>query len=50
MSKEFDAIIIGSGINALVAGAMLAKKNWSVLMCESSDHLEWRNLHEHRHI
>ena len=39
MSKEFDAIIIGSGINALVAGAMLAKKNWSVLMCESSDHL-----------
>lgn len=39
MSKEFDAIIIGSGINALVAGALLAKKKWSVLVCERSTHV-----------
>jgi phytoene dehydrogenase-like protein len=39
MSKEYDAIIIGSGINALVAGAMLAKKNWSVLICERAHHI-----------
>ncbi len=39
MSKEYDAIIIGSGINALVAGALLAKKNWSVLICERAGHI-----------
>ena len=32
--KRFDAVIVGSGINALVAGAMLAKEGWSVALCE----------------
>jgi len=31
---EFDAIVIGSGINALVASAMFARKGWRVLICE----------------
>lgn len=35
----FDAVIIGSGINALVAGAMLAKSGWKVCVCERSDRL-----------
>jgi phytoene dehydrogenase-like protein len=33
-SKKFDAIIIGSGINSLVAGAVLSKSGWQVLVCE----------------
>ena len=37
MSRTFDAVIVGSGMNALVAGAMLAKDGWSVAVCERSD-------------
>lgn len=33
----FDAVIIGSGINALVAGARLAGGGWRVAVCERSD-------------
>lgn len=33
-NKIFDAIIVGTGINSLVAGAVLAKSGWSVLLCE----------------
>ncbi|MFK7836900.1 MAG: phytoene desaturase family protein [Sulfitobacter sp.] len=36
---QFDHVIIGSGINALVAGAMLSKKGDSVLMIEREDRL-----------
>jgi phytoene dehydrogenase-like protein len=32
--REFDAVIVGSGINALVAGALLAKEGWKVCLCE----------------
>lgn len=32
-----DAVIIGSGINALVAGALLAKRGWKVVLCERND-------------
>ena len=32
--KNYDAIIVGSGINALVAGAVLANSGWKVLLCE----------------
>jgi phytoene dehydrogenase-like protein len=31
-SEKFDAIIIGSGINSLVAGAVLGKAGWKVLI------------------
>lgn len=37
MNRTCDAVIVGSGINALVAGAMLAKDGWSVVVCERSD-------------
>lgn len=30
----FDAVIVGSGINALVAGAILARGGWHVALCE----------------
>jgi phytoene dehydrogenase-like protein len=33
-----DAVIIGTGINALVAGAMLARKGWTVTLCERNAH------------
>lgn len=36
---EFDHLIIGSGINALVAAAMLSRKGDSVLMVEREDHI-----------
>jgi len=35
--EKFDAVIIGSGINALVAGALLTKDGWSVAICERND-------------
>jgi phytoene dehydrogenase-like protein len=35
--EKFDAVIIGSGINALVAGALLAKDGWRVALCERND-------------
>ncbi len=34
-----DAVIIGSGINSLVSGAMLAQKGWRVLVLERNDHV-----------
>ncbi|MFC7340506.1 phytoene desaturase family protein [Saccharopolyspora griseoalba] len=34
MSGEFDAIVVGAGINGLVAAAELARAGWSVLICE----------------
>jgi carotene isomerase len=33
--QDFDAIVIGSGIGGLVAGSMLARYGWRVLVCES---------------
>ena len=35
--KSYDAVIIGSGINALVAGAVLSKGGWKVALCERND-------------
>lgn len=32
-----DAVIVGSGINSLVAGALLARDGWRVTICERSD-------------
>ena len=37
MTREFDAVIVGSGINALVCGAMLAKNGWRVAILERND-------------
>jgi phytoene dehydrogenase-like protein len=34
MTKEADAIVVGSGINGLVAAAELAKAGWSVILVE----------------
>jgi phytoene dehydrogenase-like protein len=36
---EHDAVIVGSGINSLVAGAMLAKAGWDVRVLERNDWL-----------
>ncbi|MSZ00281.1 MAG: NAD(P)-binding protein, partial [Actinobacteria bacterium] len=35
--KSYDAIVVGSGINALVAGAVLSKSGWKVLLCERNN-------------
>lgn len=35
--KQYDAIIIGSGINSLVAGAVMSIAGWQVLICERND-------------
>jgi phytoene dehydrogenase-like protein len=35
--KQFDAIFIGSGHNALIAAAYLARSGWSVLVLERND-------------
>jgi len=35
--ERSDAIIIGSGINALVAGALLSRGGWKVLICERNN-------------
>ena len=35
----YDAVIVGSGINALVAGAQLARAGWRVALCELGDRL-----------
>jgi phytoene dehydrogenase-like protein len=37
MVNPHDAVIVGSGINALVAGAVLAREGWSVAVCERND-------------
>ena len=36
---EFDAVIVGSGINSLAAGALLARGGWSVCILERNDWL-----------
>src|SRR5262245_33143508 len=35
--RRYDAVAIGSGINALVAGALLARKGWRVCVLERND-------------
>ena len=35
----FDAVIIGSGHNALVTGAFLARDGWRVLVLEEREHV-----------
>src|SRR5437762_4544018 len=37
--RRYDAISIGSGINSLAAGALLAKAGWSVCILERNDWL-----------
>ena len=39
MSRRYDAVAIGSGINSLVAAALLAKAGWSVCVLERNDWL-----------
>jgi phytoene dehydrogenase-like protein len=39
LSRRYDAIAIGSGINSLVAAALLAKAGWSVCVLERQDWL-----------
>jgi phytoene dehydrogenase-like protein len=36
---RFDAVIVGSGINSLAAGALLARAGWSVCILERNDWL-----------
>jgi len=36
---EYDAVLVGSGINALAAGATLARSGWKVCVLERSDWL-----------
>ena len=36
---RYDAVIVGSGINSLAAGALLAKAGWSVCILERNDWL-----------
>jgi phytoene dehydrogenase-like protein len=37
--RRYDAVAIGSGINALVAGALLARRGWSICVLERNDWL-----------
>jgi phytoene dehydrogenase-like protein len=39
VNRRYDAVAIGSGINSLVAGALLAKAGWSVCILERNDWL-----------
>ena len=36
---RFDAVIVGSGINSLAAGALLARAGWTVCILERNDWL-----------
>ena len=35
----FDAVFVGSGVNSLAAGALLAKEGWRVCVLERNDWL-----------
>src|SRR5437762_2511051 len=37
--RRYDAVIVGSGINGLAAGALLAKGGWNVCVLERNDWL-----------
>jgi phytoene dehydrogenase-like protein len=37
MTDTHDAVIVCSGVNALVAGALLARDGWSVAVCEHNE-------------
>src|SRR5207302_5495186 len=39
MNRRYDAVIVGSGINSLAAGALLARAGWSVCVLERNDWL-----------
>ena len=39
MSRRYDAVIVGSGINSLVAAALLARSGWSVCVLERNEWL-----------
>src|SRR5205814_7601793 len=39
VNRRYDAVAIGSGINSLVAAALLAKAGWSVCVLERNDWL-----------
>jgi phytoene dehydrogenase-like protein len=39
VSRRYDAVVVGSGINSLVAAALLAKGGWSVCVLERNDWL-----------
>src|SRR5262249_3980684 len=39
MPSSFDAVVVGSGVNGLVAAAELAKAGWSVTLVERNDRL-----------
>jgi len=36
---EYDAVIVGSGVNSLACGALLARGGWRVCVLERSDWL-----------
>jgi phytoene dehydrogenase-like protein len=38
-ATRFDAVVVGSGINSLAAGALLAKAGWRVCILEQADRL-----------
>ena len=38
-ARAYDAVIVGSGINSLAAGALLARGGWSVCVLERNDYL-----------
>jgi choline dehydrogenase-like flavoprotein len=37
MSQSYDAVIIGSGHNALITAAYLSRTGWSVIVLEQND-------------